>query len=340
MVFGTDNRTSDAPEPRCRSCSQNLHCQAARNESKHPGSESRSWARAGFKRLQRILAISFLLSSFAGGYLLATDGSLWHLALSHAFGLVAIVIIDAALCLFNLSSSRNAYLPSLAAGALGFVLQLGDITTAPQYHMTIAYFASYLFGIWAYDVLLGLQLTVIVAGVIGRRYASYLSRVKRARGGTELNYTRRRFIGSLFGIGAIIAGAVFAASVRLPASPQSTANTSQSSDPSGSVANASQMQVGSPVYFDYPKGYPNILLKKSDGTLAAFSLLCTHACCPCNYDASSNLILCPCHGSIFDATGRVVRGPAGMPLPSIELSIDSAGYVYPKGINGFGPCVP
>src|ERR1700729_1155578 len=58
---------------------------------------SRPDAKSGLKRLQLIMGISFLISTLAGVYLLATDGSLWNLAISHAFGLIIIVTLDAVL---------------------------------------------------------------------------------------------------------------------------------------------------------------------------------------------------------------------------------------------------
>jgi Rieske Fe-S protein len=251
-----------------------------------------------------------------------------------------IVTLDAVLGVLNLLSLRAAYIPSLAAAALGFLLQVGDIITAPQYKMTIPYFANYLFGLWGYDLLLALQLSVILAGLLGRAHASHLARVRRGRGGRQLNYNRRDFVKAFAGFAAVIGGAVLAGSVKLPASQQSTTQTSQSSLPNGAIADSNQLKVGSPVYFEYPSGYPNILLKNSDGTLTALSMLCTHVCCECSYDSSVGQIYCPCHGSLFDATGRVLRGPARTPLPSIELTVDSAGLVYATKINGSGPCVP
>ena len=62
---------------------------------------SKEEARNGLRRLQQFIGSAFLLSAFAGTYLLATDGSLWLLAVSHALGLVAIVLMDAALGTLN-----------------------------------------------------------------------------------------------------------------------------------------------------------------------------------------------------------------------------------------------
>ena len=325
-------------EAACASCT--MRAGNTGGPSRKFGSLTKGDSRSGFRRIQLIMGIAFLLSTAVGTYLLVTDGSLWRLAVSHAYGLVLIIVIDAILGVLNLSSRSSVYVPSLAAAALGFLLQVGDIATAPQYKMTISYFAGYLFGLWAFDLLLGLQLAVLVAGVLGRSYASYLSRVRRGKTGKPLSYSRRDFAKAFVLFAGAIATAVLAASVKLPAPQQNTqTQTSTSSLPNGAVYDSKQLRVGSPAYFEYPTGYPNILFKNSDGTLTALSLLCTHVCCECSYDQASNYIYCPCHGSVFDAKGQVLRGPAQTPLPSIKLTVDSAGLVYAESVNGSGPCV-
>ncbi len=299
-------------------------------------------ARQGLRRLQTVTGAILLLSSATGVYLLASDKSLWLLAVSHAVGLVMIVLVDFILGVYSLSSAKTVYLPSIAAALLGFTLQLGDIFTAPQYNMTIAYFASYLFGLWAFDLLLGLQVGVIVLGVVGRPYARFLARRKTHRG-RELDYSRRSFIKAVAGFGVLIGLGVAIGSVKLPppASQSSTAtqSTTQTGTTKGSIANVNNIQVGAPVYFDYPSsGYPNILMKNADGSLTALSLLCTHVCCECSYIASSKIFYCPCHGSEFSSSGRVIRGPAGADLPTVTLRIDGSGNVFPTGVNNPGPC--
>ncbi len=302
------------------------------------GRTSKNEALSGLRRLQRYIGYALLMSAAAGVYLLATDGSLWILAVSHAVGLVIIVLLDVSLGVMNLLGSKRVYLASLAAAFLGIALQLGDITTAPQYNMTVSYFASYLFGLVAFDVLLVLQAAVIILGVLGRANVQFLA--SRRRLAKELNYSRRSFITTIAGFGVLIGLGVALSSVKIPppSSPSSQANTATATGPAGAIANTNNLQVGSPVYFDYPSGYPNILYKRSDGTLAAYSLLCTHVCCEVTWEASSNVFFCPCHGSEFDSAGRVLRGPAGAPLPSITLSVDGSGNVFPTGQTGYTPC--
>jgi Rieske Fe-S protein len=300
---------------------------------------SKNVARSGLRRLQTVMGLMLLFSSGVGVFLLATDRSLWLLAVSHAVGLIIIVAIDLLLGILSVASSKSAYLPSIAAAVLGFVLQLGDIFTAPQYGLTIPYFAQYLFGLWAFDILLALQLGIVILGVVGRPYAQSLAR-RKSRRGRELNFTRRSFLKSLAALASVIGIGVVVSSVKLPAvpSPGSQTTTTAQSGVAGAIANVNNLQVGVPVYFDYPSGYPNMLLKNADGSMTALSLLCTHVCCVCSYEPSAKEVYCPCHGSVFDARGNVLQGPAASPLPTVQLRVDNSGNVYPTGISNPGPC--
>ena len=300
-------------------------------------------AHRGFRRLQLLTGILLLLSSGVGTYLLATDASLWLLAFSHAVGLMIIIAIDLVLGLYSLASSKSAYLPSIAAAFLGFALQLGDVFTAPQYNMTIPYFAHYLFGLWAFDLLLGLQLAVVVVGAIARPHAQYLAR-RRTKRGKEFDYSRRGLLKAMGGFAALIGIGVMLGSLKLTGPVQQGTQSSQSSvttatgTGAGSVANVNNLQVGTPVLFEYPAGYPSSLVKNQDGSLTGVSMLCTHVCCQLSYDAASKVYYCPCHGSVFDLTGRVVRGPASTDLPTIQLRTDGSGNVFPTGVSNPGPC--
>jgi len=322
----------------CKGCSRVISNSTSRRPTNNAPASSRETARRGLRRLQSVMGLLFLFSSVAGTYLLATDSSLWLLAVSHAVGLVIIVALDFILGLYNLASSRSAFLPSIAAAFLGFVLQAGDVFTAPQYNMTIPYFARYLLGLWAFDLLLGLQLAIIVVGVTGRPHAQYLAR-RKTRRGRELDYSRRGFMKALVGFAGLLGIGVVIGSIKLPAPASPTVPTStQTGAAAGSVANVNSLQVGTPAYFEYPSGYPNALIKNADGSLTAVSILCTHVCCECSFDPSSKVFYCPCHGSVFDMAGRVVTGPAVDDLPVIQLRTDGSGNVFPTGVINPGPC--
>jgi len=324
----------------CDGCSRAASNSAGQDRLASASQSGKEVARRGLRRLQTVTGILLLLSSAAGAYLLATDASLWLLAVSHAVGLVMIVVLDLVLGLYSLASAKSAYLPSIAAAFLGFALQAGDVFTAPQYNMTVAYFARYLLGLPAFDILLGLQLGIVMVGVAGRPHAQYLAK-RKSRRGRELDYSRRSFVKAFIGFAALVGVGAVLGSLKLPASASPTTqapSSSQSAAAQGAVANVAGLQVGIPVYFDYPAGYPNALIKNSDGSLTALSMLCTHVCCECSFDSASKVFYCPCHGSVFDMSGKVVRGPAAVNLPTVRLNVDNSGNVFPTGVSNPGPC--
>ena len=59
------------------------------------------------------------------------------------------------------------------------------------------------------------------------------------------------------------------------------------------------------------------ILKDNDGVYA-LSLICSHL--GCTVTVTENAISCPCHGSLFDRRGKVVKGPAYKPLEVLELA--------------------
>ncbi|HEY1762261.1 MAG TPA: Rieske 2Fe-2S domain-containing protein [Acidimicrobiales bacterium] len=67
-----------------------------------------------------------------------------------------------------------------------------------------------------------------------------------------------------------------------------------------------------------PKGY------------VAYSKVCTHLGCPVGlYEQELQLLVCPCHQSMFNVTNGAVPqfGPAPRPLPQLPLYIDTDGYI-------------
>jgi quinol---cytochrome c reductase iron-sulfur subunit len=64
--------------------------------------------------------------------------------------------------------------------------------------------------------------------------------------------------------------------------------------------------------------------------IVAYSKICTHVGCPISLnERTTHHLLCPCHQSTFDLAdaGHVIFGPAGRPLPQLELDVDDEGYL-------------
>lgn len=67
--------------------------------------------------------------------------------------------------------------------------------------------------------------------------------------------------------------------------------------------------------------------------IIAFSKICSHmGCAVALYEQSTHHLLCPCHQSTFDVTraAKVIFGPAARPLPQLNITVDSEGYLVAR----------
>jgi len=62
---------------------------------------------------------------------------------------------------------------------------------------------------------------------------------------------------------------------------------------------------------------------RRDGVAAftAFAVNCTHLACPVSWQAQAEIFLCPCHGGVFYADGRVAAGPPPRPLSRYDVRV-------------------
>jgi thiosulfate dehydrogenase [quinone] large subunit len=88
--------------------------------------------------------------------------------------------------------------------------------------------------------------------------------------------------------------------------------------------------VGGAASFNDPNsGDPSLVLQPQTGTFLAFDAVCPHAGCPVQYDATNKLLICPCHGSEFNAhTGAVEVGPAATGLLKLKIAEGPDGQLY------------
>ncbi|MBW4621701.1 MAG: cytochrome b6-f complex iron-sulfur subunit [Cyanosarcina radialis HA8281-LM2] len=70
-------------------------------------------------------------------------------------------------------------------------------------------------------------------------------------------------------------------------------------------------------------GEPTYLTVREDGTLHPWGIVdnCTHLGCTFPWNPNENQFQCPCHGSRYDPEGRVVRGPAPLPLKLVRVTV-------------------
>ena len=72
--------------------------------------------------------------------------------------------------------------------------------------------------------------------------------------------------------------------------------------------------------------FPNerLALLRDEKGFNALSLICTHL--GCTVTVTEDTLSCPCHGSLFDRRGMVLKGPADKPLARLEL-VENNGMV-------------
>jgi len=176
---------------------------------------------------------------------------------------------------------------------------------------------------------------------------------------------RRKVLGGLFLGGMGIFGVVAAFPLIRSLGPRPGSNLFTTHwkrgtplvDQTGKLVHRTDMQVGG-VLTVFPKGWQTtttaqakdqvvlirvqptrLTTRKGRGTWSpdgyvAYSKVCTHLGCPVGlYEQQLELLVCPCHQSMFDVRDgcQVVFGPAPRPLPQLPLRVDSTGYLRAQG---------
>ncbi len=72
------------------------------------------------------------------------------------------------------------------------------------------------------------------------------------------------------------------------------------------------------------KGDPTYLIVEGSEAIGDFGInaICTHLGCVVPWNSGANKYICPCHGSQYDANGKVVRGPAPLSLALAHIDIE------------------
>ena len=72
--------------------------------------------------------------------------------------------------------------------------------------------------------------------------------------------------------------------------------------------------------FVQASGASFLVARTSQDACTALTSICTHQTCTIS-NVSAGVYTCPCHGSQFDPSGRVVRGPAAAPLHQFSSAL-------------------
>jgi thiosulfate dehydrogenase [quinone] large subunit len=165
-----------------------------------------------------------------------------------------------------------------------------------------------------------------------------------------VSLTRRAFLAGVGATTLAIAGVAALAKGSYAGAPLSAGGGSGSPGPGGSASAgpadtggagpaasvpANAVKIGpssrlsrgqAAIYRDPATRQPDIAIRQSDGSLTAFSAVCTHAGCTVGYEGGQ--IVCPCHGGTYSATtGQVTGGPPPAPLARRKV-IEAKGSIY------------
>jgi len=165
----------------------------------------------------------------------------------------------------------------------------------------------------------------------------------------EVDTSRRDFLKIAMTASALLAFGGVGTVLKAISNPAPPGTSASLTFPRVRVADTS-VSVNSPIYFNYPlDSEPNFLVKLGtkvdggvgpNGDIVAFSEICQHLGCPVAFETSSSYSSgqvgrCHCHGSFFDLlqSAKVVHGPSPLPLPQVQLEVDSSGNIFAKGMG-------
>jgi Rieske Fe-S protein len=65
-----------------------------------------------------------------------------------------------------------------------------------------------------------------------------------------------------------------------------------------------------------------VFIDRDGDNYRALSSVCQHLGCRVRWDQAKQQFLCPCHGGVYDRTGRVVAGPPPRPLDRLNVRVN------------------
>jgi cytochrome b6-f complex iron-sulfur subunit len=106
-------------------------------------------------------------------------------------------------------------------------------------------------------------------------------------------------------------------------SPSPTLDVSPRSDGFTAVSDLPALKASPTGVIAPPEIAVALVANPSDPNIPlAVSPRCTHTACTVEWDKGIDAFICPCHGARFDATGKVLRGPADKPLQTYNVKVE------------------
>ncbi len=130
-------------------------------------------------------------------------------------------------------------------------------------------------------------------------------------------FDRRRFLDAVLAVGFVSTAAAIAYPVARFLVPPDSGEAATSSVVAGKAA---ALKPNSGLIFPFGSK-PAIVVRSPDGTLSAFSAVCTHLECTVQYRADTSQIWCACHNGLYDLGGNVVSGPPPRPLQRFTVNL-------------------
>ncbi len=150
---------------------------------------------------------------------------------------------------------------------------------------------------------------------------AWLARARERRAGVQEDRTRRVLLGSAV---ALIGGLVLGGASLFRGSSRPASQASGGSASGEVLANVADVPVGGGDQVTDPQtGEPIWVLQLTPGAFTAYDAACPHQGCPVKFVSPASGFACPCHGSAFDSTGKLLLGPARTGLTPIPVRADA-----------------
>lgn len=140
---------------------------------------------------------------------------------------------------------------------------------------------------------------------------------ERHPGRSEDRTRRAMLVAGTAVLGGLVAGC--AALFRRSPAPARSAEPGSGDLP---LARAGDVPVGGGRQVRDPQtGHTDWVLQLQPGQFTAVDATCPHAGCTVNFVSASSGFACPCHGSRFDAAGKLLGGPATQGLTAVAVKV-------------------